>query len=487
MAARKARAQVRDVEGERDRLVAALAKAEARAMEAEESARALEEQMQAKEEEMKETLARQQNEQKRNESQEVSIKEQSQALAAALERETSYLQTIEDLRETIEQVSASAADREDALREEASRLEQRLRQLEVAAAVPSLRTSGSGSGSSGANQTEMHATTIIVDNLQRQLEVVTATATAQQTAAEEAENRLMTDLVALRKELRFATSEKGRAERKMQEQEGTIARLHTDIATLESTVRTLQSESEMHGHRCTEVEEELSRTRDKLTETAATLERHSEAAASERQRLQESMWEVEEMLRNEQLAKKKLLEEKLEAKENEQQQKEVNNITENKIAVVQQQQLVNKEDDEGDEMDVLVRGLYANNGTNNTTTQSMESSRISLLQHQLRLAERARDAANEQLVALLERIEEAQAGADRAVAMEARVAETTRKLDVALECIGERNERIESLEEDIRDMKTIFHEQLQEAADQLAAAKSQLSTLLLSPSSETSS
>lgn len=39
---------------------------------------------------------------------------------------------------------------------------------------------------------------------------------------------------------------------------------------------------------------------------------------------------------------------------------------------------------------------------------------------------------------------------------------------------GERNERIEQLEEDISDMKHIFHQQLEVCVDQLNAAQEQL-------------
>ena len=41
---------------------------------------------------------------------------------------------------------------------------------------------------------------------------------------------------------------------------------------------------------------------------------------------------------------------------------------------------------------------------------------------------------------------------------------------------GERNERIEQLEEDITDMKAIFHSQLETCMEQLTAATSQLGT-----------
>jgi TATA element modulatory factor 1 TATA binding len=48
---------------------------------------------------------------------------------------------------------------------------------------------------------------------------------------------------------------------------------------------------------------------------------------------------------------------------------------------------------------------------------------------------------------------------------------------VALELLGERNERVEQLETDVVEMKSIFREQLSLAADQLAAALEARGTL----------
>ena len=48
------------------------------------------------------------------------------------------------------------------------------------------------------------------------------------------------------------------------------------------------------------------------------------------------------------------------------------------------------------------------------------------------------------------------------------------QLDVAVEIIGERSLHIEELEEDIADMKAIFHTHLDEATRKLHAAEQQL-------------
>ena len=51
------------------------------------------------------------------------------------------------------------------------------------------------------------------------------------------------------------------------------------------------------------------------------------------------------------------------------------------------------------------------------------------------------------------------------------------KHSLLLEVLGERHERVEQLEEDVRDMKAIFHQQLNVAVDQLAQARAELGRL----------
>ena len=45
------------------------------------------------------------------------------------------------------------------------------------------------------------------------------------------------------------------------------------------------------------------------------------------------------------------------------------------------------------------------------------------------------------------------------------------RYEMALELLGERNETIDQLEDDIRDMKHIFHSQLSSLVDQLGASQ----------------
>ena len=49
--------------------------------------------------------------------------------------------------------------------------------------------------------------------------------------------------------------------------------------------------------------------------------------------------------------------------------------------------------------------------------------------------------------------------------------ELEKRYEMALELLGERNEHVDKLEDDIREMKDIFHSQLSLMADQLSLAK----------------
>jgi hypothetical protein len=49
--------------------------------------------------------------------------------------------------------------------------------------------------------------------------------------------------------------------------------------------------------------------------------------------------------------------------------------------------------------------------------------------------------------------------------------ELQKRYEMALELLGERNEHVDKLEDDIREMKDIFHDQLSLMADQLIRAR----------------
>ncbi|KAF6251879.1 hypothetical protein COO60DRAFT_578244 [Scenedesmus sp. NREL 46B-D3] len=96
------------------------------------------------------------------------------------------------------------------------------------------------------------------------------------------------------------------------------------------------------------------------------------------------------------------------------------------------------------------------------------------LQQELAAAVQERDAAQEQLYQAVRRADAAAATLQDAERWKQGQLELERKLEVALEIIGERSIRIEELEADIADMKSIFHDQLEEAVGQVQAMKQQL-------------
>ncbi|GIL44139.1 hypothetical protein Vafri_1669 [Volvox africanus] len=96
---------------------------------------------------------------------------------------------------------------------------------------------------------------------------------------------------------------------------------------------------------------------------------------------------------------------------------------------------------------------------------------LELLQSRLLAAEAAREGAAEALCTAMQRADAAANGAAEANLLRQQLAETTAKVDFLLELLGERNELIEQLQEDIKEMKDIFWKQLEECVAQLNAAQ----------------
>jgi hypothetical protein len=495
-AARTARAQLRDVEAECDRLASQLVKTERRAETAEREAVELrEEWLEAKEEadleleQVKEEAAKKlaaakkeagkliQQSQKENKA--------SEALAAALEREAALTQALNETRMAMEEAAAVASDREYQLRDEAASLERRVRELE--AVNHSLQLGGGGGvGSDGGGAAGG-------SSLLRQLESMTAAADMQQQAAEETENRLAAQVADLRRQVAAAVG----AEK---EAMSTIDILREEIAAAKqghesSKIALLEAQEclKIQQQRCSELEIELAQAQAKLSQVATSLERHTATAAAEREKLQESLWEAEEALRTE-ASERKELEKQLVEKVAEAAAAMAaaaapaappppGKLQETSPEAATPVENKGKDDIIEDEMDVMLRSMSIGSTSASVAESSTSISgvgmnlnpqRVHMLQQQLRLAESARDASNEQLVIALENAEKSRLTAQRAVTLEEQLGVVTKKLDVALEVLGEKKERVEALEEDIRDMKAIFHEQISLAADQLADARAQL-------------
>ncbi|KAL4518019.1 hypothetical protein Ndes2526A_g02383 [Nannochloris sp. 'desiccata'] len=491
-AARRVRAQLRDLEADRDRLTSQLLKAESRASTAEQESVEIQEEWKAAQEEadleieqvLKEAdakVAAAKNEAGKmlQQSQKEQQKEASEALAAALEREAAMTQALNETRFAMEEAASIAADREYQLRNEAALLERRLRELE--AANHALQIGGSGDGDGGAGVAAAAGSSLL-----RQLESITAASVVQQQAAFETENRLAAQVAELRSQVSAALS----AEK---EATSTINILQEEIIAVKqghdsSKTALLQTQEDLmvHQQRCNDLKNELAQAQATLAEVGFSLERHTSANTAERQKLQESLWEAEEALRTE-VSERKELEKQLLQKGVEVEAAAAATILspisgdggnrDSQAAAAAAAVKIKEKEEEliEDEMDVVVRSM----GIGSTSTSSAINSdprqqRVHMLQQQLRLAESARDASTEQLIIALEAAEKSRIAAQHAATLEKQLTLVTKKLDIALEVLGEKNERVEVLEEDIRDMKAIFHEQLAVAADQLADARAQL-------------
>ncbi|KAF5832649.1 hypothetical protein DUNSADRAFT_11394 [Dunaliella salina] len=102
---------------------------------------------------------------------------------------------------------------------------------------------------------------------------------------------------------------------------------------------------------------------------------------------------------------------------------------------------------------------------------------VELLQRRMLAAERARDTAAEQLCRAFQHADALQASMSSTEQLRQQLADMEKRCDVALEIIGERNERVEQIEEDLKDCRTIFHEQLEECVRQLGDARAELDRL----------
>eukprot|EP00898_Chlorokybus_atmophyticus_P004610 jgi/Chlat1/514/Chrsp103S01110 len=85
---------------------------------------------------------------------------------------------------------------------------------------------------------------------------------------------------------------------------------------------------------------------------------------------------------------------------------------------------------------------------------------IAQLKEQLNAMEKARDAANEAFCKAQESANTLQADAAAAVRLKQELEKLKKHHEIALTMIGERNERVEELEADMRDVKALFREQI---------------------------
>lgn len=123
---------------------------------------------------------------------------------------------------------------------------------------------------------------------------------------------------------------------------------------------------------------------------------------------------------------------------------------------------------EGDEWDELLRSMSngkQSGGKNGPAT----AGHVANLQRRLVTSEAAERRVHTELMKACERAEAAERSAAQSRQLEEQMQEQHQRYDTALELLGEKNEKVDQLEEDITEMKHIFHEQISLMANQLNA------------------
>ena len=94
-----------------------------------------------------------------------------------------------------------------------------------------------------------------------------------------------------------------------------------------------------------------------------------------------------------------------------------------------------------------------------------------MLRKQVDSLKQDRDRAQSEVTSALERAQAAEASAREATSLQVRAAELDGQLAAAFLLIGERNERVAQLEDDLAEVKRIFREQVGVMVGQINAAK----------------
>ena len=122
-------------------------------------------------------------------------------------------------------------------------------------------------------------------------------------------------------------------------------------------------------------------------------------------------------------------------------------------------------------------------------SQALPSSRapsgrvVEMLRKQVDSLKQDRDRAQSEVSSALERAQAAESSAREATGLQARAAELEGQLAAAFLLIGERNERVAQLEDDLAEVKRIFREQVGVMVGQINAAKEEALVLRQSAAS----
>lgn len=350
-----------------------------------------------------------------------------EALQVASEQEEALQVKVDELQAELNEAESSAADREASLRSENVALEKRLRDLE------------------SAMQSRQRDSSDTTKPLLRQIEAMAESARkveselrARLSNSEGERERLSTDFSALEIEKSKIENVEVELQQQVQLYEGEIDKLKKEIAVLkqelEKTALDGDKERKQQQVKCNQLQHDLDEAKLNIVQ-----EQHRV------QELEELLWNAEEQLREVNSNNNKQ-EEEQEVERNSKQSDG------NTIAGLEQQQ---ENEEEEDHNSPSLPSLPSPTTLHDMISPSNASSSL-FAKKQLELAEQA----NAQLLTALSSSEKKAGMVPR---LETALKDYQHRLSLALELLGERNERIQELEEDVGEMKRIFHQQLEQA------------------------
>ncbi|GAX84327.1 hypothetical protein CEUSTIGMA_g11749.t1 [Chlamydomonas eustigma] len=546
---RKLRSGSRELESERDRLQLKVKSLETQLMELQErSEREAQhaavqiEEMERDMRDLRMDLKKQVSEAKK-EAQDAILKLESEAakgseqlLATSQEREAALTASLHDLRATMESLSNNAADKEDALRGQITRLEERIRQLEA------------------EKENMMNSASDASKPLLKQIESMASMAAAAREAAETAELKLQLRLQVAESAAAAAHDAERSALAKLAASEAAAAAALEAASSAVSSSAELKSRLDSELRQLAAVQAEKVLAEGRLAAFAAKAEAHQKETDAAVRELQEKVWEAEQMVRNVSVERDELMRqvEVLQSRGGsadgllqqglrsgggmplfpEVSERKVDSI--GGLAVEDEGRRGSSSGQQGfrstspsrglgsapsggsagevaddvsqtlaeGELESLLSSLSRAAADNRTKAKASTSAGMGLfgllagglgapraveglnagqlhralevLMQRLKSAEQDRDAAAEQLYAAIQKADQISADAKATVQLRQQLEHMSKRVDVALELLGERNERVEQLEGDIAEMKKIFHHQLELVVDQLATASKEL-------------
>ncbi|BDA46997.1 probable TATA element modulatory factor [Coccomyxa sp. Obi] len=488
---RKLRASVRQLETERDRtagrlaaLEASLASEQERAIQATQAAAVQMEEMDAEIAAVRQQAASQIAAAKKEAAaaREAAAAEAARSgaahVASAVERETALSANLADLRAEYEAASLAWFTREEGLRREISRLENRIHDLED-------------------EKVELVASTSENTRpLSRQVESMAASLAAQQAAHAATERQLMQRLREAEEAARAAVESERNLKGRLATSEAALAAAKTGLESATAQASELRAQLDAEKRRSAG----LATERDNAEERLAAARRREEAARqkadSDRQEAQERCWEAEGRVRSleaDVLHWQEMYQQSLRKVQSPSRAELPISRSASQTAPMSDaspspgrgEGIVIAADESSPSEQHDLDGLIAAPASPRTAAQHLsrlrsgsgagpgaaEAHRVIFLEKRVAAAEAAADSAREELLRACERAESANAAVSRCRELERELKECQARYDMALELLGERNEHVDKLEDDIREMKEIFHGQLSLMADQLTQAR----------------